>query len=947
MAHLSALAMLLRRERSELTALGLVALLVAFTAFVFSAGIRLLERAADDGLRREVAAASVVQRTIRLTTSRMLEEPESRPTVADWHADGEQLRTMFARPVQDLVGDANLAIGSTRLRVANPPDYPMFMTLRYRDQFEELAELAAGRWPAATGDQLPPVVELPTFEDEFGFLRPTDHAADEPRRFEVAVLESTARQLGLEVGSQLSVGVDLVDPLVSSSDLRTVEFSLAPTELEVSGLYRVRDQFSDAWFGDFRLAFDDLGDPGGVELPVAYISAYVPADELPGLVSSGLPFEYQWQFPILADRLDAAQVEQTKRGLRILETRFAGTRDSDGTTAVSGLLPLLDRYSTVRTASQAVLALAASGPLTLAAGAIAMAAVMLMRRRRAATIVVRGRGASGRLVLAASLIEAVVVAGAACLVGLGLAVVLEPSAELQPSLLTAAAIGVVAVVLLAGAAWPQTRQPLSDIERGSGRARRRDPRRLVAELSVVALAVVGAYVLRQRGVATAGVQAGGSQSGATVGFDPFLAAVPPLIGLAAGIAALWAYPPAMAVAGWLAGRRRDLVPVLGVRSVARGAASNLPALVLILAVAFAAFTSVVSASVDQAQQAASWLETGADARLEAVGSSRELPSVVDASAIPGATATAIGYVDPRARVSSNRRVITSTLQAVDAAAYAELVAGSPIEPSWPPEFLAQPVDGPLPASVGSALARELRLARTDTFEMNALRRSLELQVVDVRSDLVGPATSDSLIIVPYSWLQHAVGPDIPVSVIWMRIAPEEVATVRSRSGADEGAVSLISRYDAYDALRNQPLLGAVGAGFALAFAVSVAYAVLTILGAVVISAGRRRRDVAVLRTLGLNRRQQTRLTMAEHAPPILLALAPGLALGIGVAVAVAPALGLGAFSGSRADVPLAIDWLALAALSAALAALALAAVVFGSWLSRRTAIINALRIGSE
>jgi len=78
-----------------------------------------------------------------------------------------------------------------------------------------------------------------------------------------------------------------------------------------------------------------------------------------------------------------------------------------------------------------------------------------------------------------------------------------------------------------------------------------------------------------------------------------------------------------------------------------------------------------------------------------------------------------------------------------------------------------------------------------------------------------------------------------------------------------------------------------------------------------------------------------------------VALPVGIALGIGVALAVAPALGLGAFSGSRGAITLVIDWAALAALSAALSAVALFAVVIGTVLSRRVAIINALRIASD
>jgi putative ABC transport system permease protein len=930
---ISALAVLLRRERSELAAVVLVTLLVAFTAFLAVAGIRLLERSADDGLRREVASATVVQRTVQLTNSRPVFDEESARPITDWQAAGEQLRTMLPESIRDLAGEGNLAIGSVRLSVANPPDFAIFVTLRHHDGFQELAELASGRWPASTGEQLPPVVE---FNDQGGLVGAI-HSSDEPRRFEVALQESTAQELGLGVGYRMRVNVDYTDLLLQTSIISRADVVLAPTELEVTGLYRVRDQNSDGWFGDPRLRIDDLGNTGlGLDPGPAYITAYVSPDAVPGLITSALPFEFRWRYSILADRLDADAVGDTRRGLQILESRPPTTETIEDVTAQVGLLPLLERHDALRNASQAVLALAASAPLALAGGAIAMAAVMLSRRRRAAMVLARGRGASNHMLLAASLLEAFVVATAACLAGLGLAIALEPSAELTPSLFAAAPIGVFSVVVLAGAAWPQIRQPLGDLERGSRPVRGANPRRIVAELTVIAIALVGAYVLRQRGL--------GAASG---GFDPFLAAVPPLIGVAAGIAAVRIYPPVVAAAGWLATRRRDLVPILGVRTVARGAASSLPALVLVLAVAFAAFSSVVSASIDRAQHVTSWTRSGADVRIEPSGSRRELPPELDATAIPGVTASATGYIELGVRAPAGAGAGTLSLHAVDAAAYAAVVAGSPIEPMWPQEFLGQPADGPVPAIVGSRLTGgQLGLGVGDLFDILVQGRRVQLEVSDIRSHVAGLTTAEAFVIVPIAWLEHGMGGEVRPTVLWLR-APAETAASLEQGTSFAADIEIVSRYGEYTALRNQPLLGAVGAGFTLAFGISVAYAVLTILGAVLLAASQRTRDLAILRTLGLSRRQQTRLTMVEHVPPILVALPMGLALGIGVAVAVAPALGLGALSGSSGGVPLIVDWASMVTLSAALAVLSLVAVVLGSWLSRRAAIVNALRITSD
>ncbi len=943
----SALVLLLRRDRADVAAVLLVTLLVAFTALVAAGGVRILQRTTDVALQDAVASAPVGQRTIRLSDVRATVNLGPTGSIADWHAEGERQRAAFPEPLGDLVGDANLAVGSMRVRVTNPPSFPLFVNLRYLDRIEDVAQLSAGRWPATTNQQLPPVAEFPQPGTGGGRPVATDHSDDPPRRFEIAVQESTARALGISVGSVYSINADLLDPLFIASALRTTQVRLAPAELEVTGFYRVLDPRSDAWMGDQRLAFDDLG--AAMDQPIATISGFVAPDALPGLMSSGLPFEFQWRFPIRIDRLDADAVGITERGLRLFDAQAGGADAGSSVSAESGLLPLLERHRVLRSGTEAVLALSASAPLALAAGATAMAAVLLSRRRRSAMVLARGRGATPRLLLAASLVEAGAMAAAAAIVGVALAIALEPAADLGPAILAAGSIGIAAVVILVAAAWPQIRQPLAELEGSARGTRRTEMRRLVLELLVVILAVMGAYMLRQRGITSAATPVSGDAPPAA--FDPFLAAVPALIALAVGIVALRLYRPAMAAIGWLADRRRDLVPVLAARTIARGAASGMPVLVLLLAVAFAAFTSVVSRSIDDAQLLSSWTAVGADVRIDPTGERRFMPTEAQIEAVPHVEAFASGFVDTRARAPSSTGVGTMALYAVQPEAYSQVVAGSPIEPGWPARFrerIDQVDDGRLPAILASRLTGgQLRLKVGDTFQVIIRGRALVLEIVEVRSAMPGLVSESSFVIIPYEHLRERMGDAVPPTVMWIRAAPEAISPLTDLLRPDTSGIRLQSRYDHYDTLRNQPLVGVVGAGFAVALGISIAYAVLTILGSVMLSASRRTRDAAILRTLGLDGGQQTRLTIFEHAPPIVMALPVGLALGIGVALAVAPAVDLGTLSGSRGSIPLSVDWVTLTVVSAALAAIALIAVIIGTWLSRRAAIINALRITSD
>jgi putative ABC transport system permease protein len=226
-------------------------------------------------------------------------------------------------------------------------------------------------------------------------------------------------------------------------------------------------------------------------------------------------------------------------------------------------------------------------------------------------------------------------------------------------------------------------------------------------------------------------------------------------------------------------------------------------------------------------------------------------------------------------------------------------------------------------------------------------RRTQVEIVDVRPGIPGLTESDSFVVVPTSWLEHSLAGAVRPNVMWIRASEATATGLRDVTAGTAPDIEIMSRYEENAALRNQPLLGAVGAGFAVAFVTSVAYAVLTILFAVVLSMSVRVRDLAILRTLGLHRRQQTRLSMIEHVPPILVALPMGVLLGVAVAAAVSPALGLGALSGSAGNAPLVIDWSLLLMLSVGLLLLSLAAVGIGSWLARRAAIVNGLRVTSD
>lgn len=934
MRALWAAGLLLRRLRNERGILLLIFLLIAATSFVFAAAPRLFNRVADDALRYAVRAAPAAQRNVALSLASSL-TPGTEGGISEVRAYGEQLAEGFPATVDALIADRAVRFSTVRFSVPDPPDHETHVSLRYQDGLTDATRLVSGHWPVDRG------VPLRQVEAGIGSGAPGDGA--EPVVLEAALSTAEASEIGVKLGDRLAVRLDGSDPLV-----RNTSYQIGPTEIQVVGLYEPVDPDAAYWDGDTGLL--QVSQQGTDEHPIAYVTAYVSAEMYPSLWASRVPFHYEWRFRIDPERLDAGQVADLQADLRRLglltgSTAFA----SPGAVVVlTGLPAILDQYAAQLAQSATVLSIAAVGPFGLAGGAIAMVAVLLVRGRRTTLALARGRGASGSLVLGTQLWEAILLAGSASLVGLLIAVSVIPGRASPLSTALAVAVGSAATLLLVGASWQIARRPLGLLERDDPPVFRVAPRRLVIEMTVVFVAVAATLLLRQRGL-TVGAP------GSVARFDPLLASVPVLSGLAAGIVALRLYPLPIRALGWLAARRRDFVPVLGLRTIGRHpAAANLPLLVLMLTAAFGAFSSVIATSVNRGQVAASYLNVGADYRVERIGLGALAPSV-DPASIPGIEAVAPGIVDSSAAfANAPHQRAALYLDAVDPQAYQRVVAGTPVDPRWPKAFLAEPAgtslgteQNPIPAILSVKLpVGTADMALGDTFRMTIVGESMTFRLVQQRASFPGIGEPASFAVVPLDWVQAAVGTRVlAASVMWVRASAEMAGRLAEVEAP--GAARIVSRYDAYAALHDVPLGTLVATGYGLALVIAAIYMALTIIGALVLSAARATRDHAYLRTLGVTTPQALGLTVVEHAPPVLLALLPGVALGIGMAILCEPGLRLATFVGTSGRVPLFVDWPALALMVAALIGVVAAAVTGGIWLSRRARLVDALRIGED
>lgn len=934
MRSLWAAAFLLRRLRVEAGIALLIVALVAATSFVFAAAPRLLDRVADDGLRHELRIAGPVQRNLQLSTVSILAgEPGSFDAIRSL---GEGFEAEMAGVLRAAIGERPLAFTTYRFAVADPPIYTTFITLRYQSGLEEAVEITDGRLPASTGDALSP----PSFA-----LDPSpDPEPGEVPVFEIAVSEETAAEVGVAVGDVLRVAADGADPLIRRTFQRAPE-----AHFEVVGIYAVRQPDSERWYGDRALQVVNLG--GTLDSPIAFATALVAPEALDGLVEAGLPIRYQWRYLIEPDRLDAGQVDALVVALQRLETVFQSS-GSDASLANSialrtGLLDAIGRYQRQRAAAEAVLSVAAIGPFALAAGAVGMIGILLVSRRRPNLDLARGRGASGWLLIGAQVWEGLLIAAPPAMAGWAVATLVVPGRPSALSSLLGISVGLSAALALVLATWPAVRRQYGAMGRDEAPPLRASPRRLVLEATAVLLAVSGALLLRERGLAI---------EDETVRFDPFLAAVPVLATVAVGIVLLRVYPLPIRAGGWLAARRRDLVPVLGLRSVGRHAgAVSLPLLVLMLTAAFSAFTSVVMATVDRGQEDASWQQVGADYRIDTI-SSAGLSSQVDPAAIEGIEGWAYALVDPSAPFAIQDTQRTSIyLLAPDLAAYREVIAGGPLRAEIPEPMRAPPAgaDGTPERPVPAIISRRLpggsqALNPGDVFLVTVRGQPMSMRVAAVRTEFPGVPAGLAFVVASLDQLQAAYrNPPLLPSSAFVRGGADIEGTLAATFREQSTSIRLTSRHARYRAMLDAPLVAAIGSGFRLTMLVSAAYTAIAVVAALTLSAARRRREVALLRTLGMSGRQSLGLTLVEHAPSILLAVLPGLALGIGIAYLLGPGMGLSAFAGGQATLELRIDWPVVGLVSAGLVVVVALAIGLGTLAARRARAADALRFGDD
>ncbi|HZT44594.1 MAG TPA: FtsX-like permease family protein [Gaiellaceae bacterium] len=908
----------LRRLRLEPASALTTFLLVAGAAFLFAALPRLFDSFADDGLRYAVEHAPPPARQVQVAdTGRAAPAKVAGRVAGTERALPPSLRAVVHR--EGYVVRSPLYLLERDVRPIRQGLF-RYLTLRLQPGARAHVRLVAGRYPAATARTVDAPVAQPVLLNR---LFPPESAEvsgfPKSRRvtlLEVALSTQTARALRLHVGDRAVFSPDLTDLAVQLAPIR----DQLPLALEVTGLFVVDRPDEPFWFGDEGLATPAVRLSQSGDLQEVFAQALVPEDAYPRMLSATRPLRltYGSNYVVDPDRLDARRTETLVADLAQLESQYSGATPLDRQ-VTAGLSPVLERDRKQRSQAETLLGVAAIGLFACAVACLGLLAALSHERRRTETGLSRTRGASPHQLLAAQAAEGLLIAAPAGFAGWAAATLAVDGRGSPLSASLVLAIVVATALLPVAAISGVARRPLGAPEREDVVALGPSPRRLAVEALIVVAAGLGVYLLRRRGLG------GGGR-----GFDPYLAAVPVLLGLACGVVALRLYPLPLAAIARLARRGRGLPLHLGLsRAARRPDATSLPLLVLVLALAIATFAAAMSSTLRSGQERSSWRAIGADLRVDAPDGA--LPSqLVTRLARLGDVAPA--HVDEAGTGQQG-----GVLLALDPAAYERVVSGTPAAVRIPKALDRLP---PIPQLVPALVSADN--PGGGTFE-TAAGGEVTLLATATRDEFPGVPRATPFAVVSLPAVEKAGG-IAPTNRIYVRGADAD--EVRRIVHAVAPAAEVHSRAAIVDALGVSPLASGVRRGFLAAVVLAGVFAAVALALMALIAARSRARDLALVRTMGGSQREGILLAAVELAPFAATALALGIGLGVAIPYLVAPSLDLAFYTGSRSN-PISIPWLPPTAFALGVLALAVVAVLVAGARMRSARLDRVLRIGER
>jgi len=747
----------------------------------------------------------------------------------------------------------------------------------------------------------------------------------------VAATTQTAYRFGLHPGSRLSV--------------TTQE---GPVGLYVTAIVAKRAPGSTFWAQDSTVGTPSLEQLTAASLPFWAGGVIADPGQLAALQNafSGSGLELNWEFPLDVSVLGADQVpgyvsalNRATSGAPALTGPLAAAADT--VTVSSPLFTPLSQFLATQAAVETVLLLLFVSLIVVGAAVILLAARMIVARRDGELVMLRARGGSLRQVAAVMARAALIAAVPAAALAIGLALLIFgaviPGGLSSPAAWWLAGIAIAAA--LAGppliAAWQQRRSaPASNpaqITSAETRRPRRAWRRPVAEITACAAAVAGLAVLHYQGL-----QAGG-------GIDLYLTITPVLVAIPVVLVMLRLYP--LGVRGLLAASARG-AGATGFVAFARAARSSLtgvlPAFALVLALALATFSGMVSDGIARGEVAASWHTTGADVLIQAGPYSPPVsPATVRAiGAVRGVRAAAevwsTTWVTPFGQ--------PVTLVAVNPARYAALVAGTPY-PAFPAARLSQapggivPFGAAVPVLASPAAAALLGTGTTQLTTLAAMG-PVRVRVVGTLSSTPAQPGGGPFVVMPLETLPGPAGQPLPNTIFVSGAAIDRGQLTAVAARVFPGSITTY-RTAVLASLASSPLQHGAGLIIALTDVTAAAFGLfIVILG---LALGSAERELTLARLTVMGHERPARLVMAEAMPAVLAAALAGAVCAVLLPRVIGSSIDLSAFTGTSAPVQFQPDVLAIALPAVTIVALALAALAAEAGALRRHDITGTLR----
>jgi len=822
----------------------------------------------------------------------------------------DALRAAQAEPLRSTLGDPGFTVEDDARDLPEIPGNDVRFpsgALKVDPYLDRHVTLVEGEWPGPVADPAAP-------DGSVG-----QDGTSGPQVLDVVVSADAADVLGWAVGD-----VHAVDPL---------------TSVRLTGTFAADDPDEDYWqhnpYSAAPQVVDDLN-LGRSARTAMYLD---PATADRAFLVD--PTTRVW-YPVTGAGVEADEVAPLLAQLRGF-TASPHTVVEGGTfvlTPASEMTTVLASLLAQQRASAAILAVVAVGPLGVTLAVLLLGARLVVSRRRRSLALLRARGASATQLRGLMAGEGLALGLPAAAVGAVAAVLALPPSSgagavgpgtFAPALLAALAPAVLFALTTSPAGLRDARSDL-----GATRSRWRG---LVEGLVVVA-AAVSVVLLLQRGVLV-GTGSPDDVVATGSGVDPLLAAAPLLLALATCVVVVRVYPlPVRALEGVFR-RRRDLVPFLGAaRAVRDPAGGVVPALALVVGVSVAMSSGVLYSTVRAGVESLAWGTVGADVRVSGPIMDEEV--VAELEAVDGvahvATVTDAGELPLRAGVSGER----VTVLAVDADALATVQADVPGATALP-AALATPGER-LPVVVSTSVG--IPAGTPDVTLVS--RTSAGVDVLATADAVPGLATPRSFVVVDRDLAAEALGVTFRPRVALLALDEgADPAQVRA-AVADVLPRSAVTSPDAVSAeLLDSPAADGMNAAFVVAILLSGLLCAAAVVMTLMIGAPARDKLVAVLRTLGLERRGTRGIVGWEIGPWALAALVVGGLLGLAIPALVLASVDLTPFTGGSAQPALAVDPALLGLVVGGFVLVVVAAVAVSTALSRRTNLAAELRIGEE